>query len=294
MAVSPAVVTLFSAKVLKNLDPSHVWTEGCNTNYEGEIKGKGDVLKIFSVPRPTPANYVVGTNMTYERLRPSAITLTIDQDKAWAIQEDDLERQLSRVKSFDELAINGAWALADLAEVFLSELMASQAAITYTSQIVGNGAGNKSAYDLIVEIVTAIKETAKVAPMGMHAFIPFWFYAKLLLDQRFTGSNTAAARLTLRGERIGVLENVTIHETSNALDSAGTGQDTDGPVNTIIVCSDKATTWGRHIPEEGMVQYLDNKTNHDGYDNRMRARYVFGGTVVYPQLIAKCVVTKGN
>lgn len=294
MAVSPAVATLFSAKVLQNLDPSHVWTEGCNTNYEGEIKGKGDVLKIFNVPRPTPGNYAVGTNITYERLRPTSLTLTIDQDKHWAIQEDDLERMLSKIKVFNEMATNGAWALADLADIFLSELMASQAAVSYTAQIVGNGVGNMRAYDLIVEMVTAIKETAKVAPMGMHAFVPFWFYAKLLLDERFTGSNTGEARRTLRGERIGMLENVTIHETSNALDSAGTGQDTDGPVNTIIVASDKATTWGRHIPEEGMVQYLDNKTNHDGFDNRMRARYVFGGTVVYPQLIAKCVVTKGN
>lgn len=294
MAVNPAVQTLFAARVLENLDPSHVWAEACNTNYEGEIKSKGDVLKIFSVGRPTASDYTVGGTLTYERIRPTNQVLTIDQDVSWQIAEDNLEAMLSKIDTFKELADNGAWSLVDGSDQFLAFKMAANAAVSLTAAQVGNGASDDKAYDVIENLRTGIKESSGIVPNDLHIFVPFWFMNKLVLDNRLTGFGTEGSRKTMRGERILELGGMTIHETANALDSAGTAVDIDGPTNTIVAAAKRATTWGRHIPEEGMVQFLDSNINPDNFDKRMRARYVYGATVVYPQLIAKIVCTKGS
>ncbi len=295
MPVNPAVQTLYSAQVLANLDPAHVWADACNTNYEGEVKGQGDVLKIFTVGRPTPASYTVGTTtITYERIRPADQVLKIDQDTHWAIAEDYLEAMLSKIDTLNELAKEGAWALVDGSDVFLAKAMAAAAGTTHTSSQIGNGASDLKAYDLMEQMAEDVKNASATTPMDLHFFCPFWFMTFLRTDVRFSGFGTDASRRTARGERIVELAGLTIHETANALDSAGTGVDVDGPINTVICCSKRATTWGRHIPEEGMVQFLDSNINPDNFDKRMRARYVYGATVVYPQLIVKCVVTKGS
>lgn len=294
MAINPAIATIISAKILENLNPSHVYADGCNKDYEGELKNKGDTLRITSFGRPTPADYTIGSTLTYERIRPAVTSFAVDQDSAWAIAEDEAERKLASAKAIDQLGRDGAWAFIDGSDQFLAFKMAADAAITTTGTQVGNGAGDDKAYDVIEQMLLDIKNTAGVQESDMHAFVPFWFMRAIRLDQRLTGFGTPDSRKTMRGEAVRELANVTIHETFNALNSAGTGVDTDGPVNTIIVCARRAVTWAELVPPEGLVQVIPSEHNRDNYDVLMRGRYIYGAGSVYPQLIAKCNVTKGE
>lgn len=293
MSVNPAVRTLYSAQLLASMDPAHVWAEGCNTNYEGEIKGKGDVLRILTVPRPTVSSYTVGATITYERLRPAAQELHIDQDTHWAIAEDELERILSNPDTMQQMAREGAWALVDGSDLYLAKTMAAAAATTVTAAAIGNGASDLNAYDAMEQILEKLKEMS-VPQNDLHIFIPIWFMTMLRTDARFTGFGTEPNRRTARGERIYEAAGLTIHETLNALDAVGTAADADGPTNTIVACWKGATTWGRHIPEDGLVQFIKSEDNVVNFDNRMRARYVYGASVVYPDAVVKQVVTKGT
>lgn len=293
MSVNPAVVELFSSQVLANLNKSMHFREGTNQNYEGEIKGKGSMLRILSVPRPTRNSTTIGS-LTYERLRPTAQALVLDQDVNWAIQEDELEQRLQSIPLMEELARNGAYQLGDGVDQFISLMMARQAGSSLPGAQVGNGAGDDKAYDQLVKLSTQLN-IYLVPEDGRHVYVPFWFMQMLRLDPRFTGFGTSDSRMTIRGQVVDMCEGFMVHMTPNvpgATDTAIMAQTATS--GTIIACWKGATTFAEHIPAEGLVQVFSSSQNPNNFDNLMRARHVFGGAVVHPDGITKMVVTQGS
>lgn len=302
--VNPAIPNLLSKSVLANLDHAHVWTEGYNTNYEGQIKGKGDSLRILSYDRPEVSDYQVGPgNLTgpeieYQRIRPTPQYLVIDQDKHWAIAEDGLERMLSSVNGFRELRNNATWSLVDQSDRFLALKLAAEAGVvnplgqTITA---GYGSGESSPYVVLERIANELRLSA-VKKEGLHIFVPTWFMTMLRVDPRFSSFGTSQNRSTARGESIVEMAGITIHETLNALDDSGEDFSAvdGGSGNTIVANWQGAATWGRHIPPEGMVQAINASQNVYSFDHVLRARYVFGATVTIPKAVVTQVVEEGD
>lgn len=293
MAINPAIRELFSAQVLANLNKSFHFKQATNGNYSGEIAGKGSVLRILSVPRPTRTSTTVGS-LTYERWRPTAQSLVIDQDVNWAIEEDALEAKIQSIPLMEELARNGAYQLNDGVDQFLSLMFARDAAIILPAAQVGNGAADDKAYDQIVKIVTQMN-IYFVPEEGRHIFVPFWFMQQLRLDPRFTGFGTSPSRQTIRGQVVDMVEGAMVHTTANcpgSTDTAIMGQ-TDTSA-TIIGAWEGATCYAEHIPPEGLVQIFPSAQNPNNFDELMRARHVFGAAVVHPDGIVKQLVTQGS
>lgn len=293
MSVNAAVMELFSAKVLDNFVKALHFKDATNQDYEGEIKGKGSVLKILSLPRPTRNNYTIGT-ISYERLRPVAQSFTIDQDVDWAIAEDELEAQLASIPLMERFAREGAYVLADGIDQFLALLMARTAAVSLAGQQIGNGAADQKAYDLIVALGEQMN-VYLVPEGGRHVFVPFWFMTMLRLDPRMSGFGTSDSRKVIRGQVVDMVENMMVHAVSNVPGATDTAIATQTATSaTIIAASDSAVTFGQHIPPEGLIQTFSSAQNVNSYDNLMRARNVFGAATVHPEGIIKVVVTKGS
>jgi hypothetical protein len=65
-------------------------TEIVNTNWEGEIKSQGDSVRIRTAPTLAVADYVIGTNLSYQVPAPVFQDMTIDKAKSFAFQVNDV------------------------------------------------------------------------------------------------------------------------------------------------------------------------------------------------------------
>lgn len=307
----PRIRTLFSSVVLENLDAAHVYTNGFNQNYAGELRGKGSTLRIFSFPRPTINDYTAptadlsGVNITYERLSPSSQELTIDQDSDWAIAEERVQDMLANPKAFAELAKNAAWAMADKVDRHLAATLQNGSGNsdpisgngTTSAPIVGNGASDDiTAYGLTEQLVEQMK-VKNIPGSDLHLFVPMWFMTMIRTDLRFTGFGTPDSRRTARGEQIVELAGVTIHETINSLAGNGTSFSTgvDGSSqNRLLMTWRGAATYVPYIDPEGMVDTISAASNPLSHDNLMRARALWGAKVTIADGVITQLIQKGS
>lgn len=84
-----------------------------NTNWEGEIKKAGDTVYIHRPSAVNVSDYNIGSDITFQTPTSSRTTLTVDQQKYFAITLDDIEMVQSSVDLMPEYTDEGIYALAD-------------------------------------------------------------------------------------------------------------------------------------------------------------------------------------
>lgn len=308
----PRVRTLFSNKVVETLRPAHVWTEAFNQDYLGEVKGKGSTVIAFSFPDPTMNDYDVPTgdldlsalSGTYQRLGAVSQEITVDMDKDWRIADDRVMDSLTDPKTFDALAKNAAFGAADLIDRDLARrLNASASSLGQTGTgtnsvpIVGHGVSDDMTAYTMIEIGQEGLKDNRVPAMDLHVFVPDWFMTMLRVDLRFSGFGTDMNRATARGEKIVELAGITIHETINALDGAGTAFKTKGDSNSqnrIIFAWEGASTYVPFIEPGSMTDYIAAGSNPLSHDNLLRSRFLWGAKVLQPDGVLYQTVQKGS
>jgi hypothetical protein len=306
----PRVRTLFSNKVLENLRAAHVWQLGYNQNYLGEIKGKGSTVKVFSFGDPTINDYDVASAdlssplITYQRLSAVGQEITVDMDKDWAIAEDRVQDALASPDAFNELARNAGWAGADIIDRDLARRInasATSAGITGTgtagAPVVGHGAGDDvTAYGIMERLMEVLKNN-RVPATDLHLFVPSWYMTMLRLDLRFSGFGTSESRTTARGEQIVMLAGITIHETINAFNGAGTAFFTTVDANSqsrIHAVWRGAATYVPFMPPGSMTDMIPAAQNVLSHDNLLRSRFLWGGKVMLPDGVLFQLVQRGS
>lgn len=80
----------------------------CNTDYEGELKGKGDKVVIRVIPDSTVRDYLKDADLTYESLNSTAIEMTVDRAKYIATRIDRIDEKLTDINWMDKWAEDGA------------------------------------------------------------------------------------------------------------------------------------------------------------------------------------------
>lgn len=122
MAITNFISTIWSENLYKQLDKKYVGVTNCNREWEGEIKQKGDRVKILGVGPITVQDYTKNTNLA----NPAALSdtvreLVIDHAKAFNFQIDDIDRAQSTPKIMDEALRLAASALANQADLAVYE-----------------------------------------------------------------------------------------------------------------------------------------------------------------------------
>lgn len=98
---------IYSQKVQLAFRKSSVVQDITNNDYFGEIKDKGDSVRIIKEPTITVAPYLRGTQIQTQDLIDEDFFLTIDQANYYSFQMDDIEKAHSHV-NFMELATSQA------------------------------------------------------------------------------------------------------------------------------------------------------------------------------------------
>ena len=121
MAISNFISTVWSESLLTALDKKYIGVANCSREYEGDIKNRGDRVKICGVGPVTLFNYTKNTDFASgaETLSDTAMTLLIDQAKAFNFQIDDVDRAQSNPKLMNEAMKTAAAALATAADSYV-------------------------------------------------------------------------------------------------------------------------------------------------------------------------------
>ncbi|MDD7595873.1 MAG: hypothetical protein SO533_08665 [Eubacteriales bacterium] len=161
MAISNFISTVWSESLLTALDKKYIGVANCSREYEGDIKNRGDRVKICGVGPVTLFNYTKNTDFASgaETLSDTAMTLLIDQAKAFNFQIDDVDRAQSNPKLMNEAMKTAAAALATAADSYVYSLYSDAGAT------VSNDAATASnILDTIIDARTKLLENNVTDP----------------------------------------------------------------------------------------------------------------------------------
>lgn len=286
MAVTTFIPELWSARLLYNLEKSHVATALVNRDYQGMIANVGDTVHINNIGPISVQDYTKNTDMTGpETLATTDQTLVIDQAKAFNFQVDDVDKVQAAGELIDTAMGRAAYALADVADSFLLSTIAAGAAAGNTVGAASSPIALTAAnvYENIVKLRTKL-DKANVPLNGRTIVVPPEVYALLLNDTtHFAVANSATTgdNMIVNG-MVGRIAGFDVYMSNNV--STGTGTDTGKtPYFNVTAQVSAATTYAEQIIKT--EAYRMEKRFADG----VKGLHVYGAKVTDGNQIAKLI-----
>jgi hypothetical protein len=113
MAVNSFIPEIWSAAILNRLDSVLIAKNLCNTDYQGDISGYGDTVRINEIGDISVSTYVKNsTAMTLQVLDDAQQTLVINQSRMFAFKVDDIDKAQTQPKLMQKAMDRAAYALA--------------------------------------------------------------------------------------------------------------------------------------------------------------------------------------
>ena len=193
MALAHFVPEIWSGRVLARLNQALVYRNVCTTEYEGEITGFGDVVKINEIG-PISINTYSSTStgaLTVQQLTDAQKQLKIDQAKYFAFWLDDVDNVQTKPKLLREAMDEGAFSIANNIDYYISRLYGDA----------GLAIGGTSATGVAVSSTNVLKYLSLAqqkldeqnTPMaGRWMVVPPWFAQKLTLSKIALDTNNTA------------------------------------------------------------------------------------------------------
>lgn len=125
MSVQNFISTVWSENLYQALDKKYIAAANCNRDFEGEIREKGNKVRICGIENVSVSDYTKNSNMSSpETLADNYRDLVIDQAKYFNFQIDDVDRAQSSPKLMGLAMKNAASALANAADKYIYSLYA--------------------------------------------------------------------------------------------------------------------------------------------------------------------------
>ena len=120
MAISKFISTVWSENLYQALDKKYIAVSNCNREFEGDIREKGNTVKICGLGAVNVSDYTKNSNMsTPETLSDNVRDLVIDQAKYFNFQIDDIDRAQTNPRLMEAAMKIAANALADTADSYV-------------------------------------------------------------------------------------------------------------------------------------------------------------------------------
>ena len=244
MAITKFRPEVWSATLLSILAKNLVYAGApcVNRNYEGDISAFGDTVHVTSVGDVSIVDYTKDTDLTIEVLTDSEQLLTVDQQKAFAFEVDDIDMRQVRNGGalMAEAAQRAAFGLRDVADKFV----ASKMAIGSTNPLgVIDATTATNVYDTLLVPASVALDEANVPTDGRFMVIAPSVYGKLQLDGRFIKVNESGGN-ALHNGIIGSAGGFTLYKSNNAFQANRTGITTT-TVNGAKSLTSAAGTWNQ-------------------------------------------------
>ena len=284
MTLSNVNPVIWAGELLLNLNDAHVYAQGFNRSYEGDIADFGDSVKINSIGRVATQTYTRNGSLTGpETLDDAQLVLLIDQAIAVNFEIDDMDKRQQKPKLMAEAMREAAWAFADTADAYLATQLSNGVATANqltAATSVGTGPTDDDAYELLVDL--DVRLTINNVPRGNDRWVvvPPWFEGVLRKDIRFVSFGTQANRENLRGRPVGEAAGFQIYSSNNVPVTAS--------AYTIIAGYTGAATFAEQIPAKSFEPYRPEAS----FSDAVKALHLYGSKVTRPYALASVVATE--
>lgn len=275
MALNNFIPTLWSARLLANLNKALVYGNLVNHDYEGEIKGPGATVTINQIGDITVSDFDKAKGLSGpEQVSTTDMQLIVDQAKAFNFGVNDIDKVQSAVGLMDAAMQRASYALADVQDQYIAGFYTGvDAANTIGSDTTPVVPTKDDAYDHLVDLGTKLDE-ANVPSAGRWVVVPAWYYGLLLKDARFT-RNMA----TMQTGNTGIVDSFTVYKSNNV-------PNTTGAKYKIIAGTNAAISFAQQITE--MEAYRPEKN----FSDAVKGLSVYGAKLLQPKGIAVLTANK--
>jgi hypothetical protein len=266
------IPTVWSVKILKALEKFHIFGSSavCNREYEGEIRDKGDSVKINSVGDITIKDYTRNADIDgAEELNDAGQMLNITEGKYFNFGVDDVDKVQANANVMAEAMSRAGYGLRDKVDLFV----AANHVFVPTANLVGDDVTpivptKDDAYDYLVDLKVKLNE-ANVPAEGRFAIVPAWFEGLLLKDSRFVAAGTGRTDEVLRNGMIGRAAGMDIYVSNNTPNSAGTKY-------KVIAGHPMAYTFAEQIVK------VEAYRPEARFSDAVKGLHVYGGRLIRP------------
>lgn len=289
MSINNFKPTIWSANVLAPLQKALVMgsTQITNRNYEGEVAGGGDRVKITQIGDVDIGDYVVGTDINYQTMDSAAQFLDIDQQKYFAVGIDDVDAAQANVDLLAKYSLRAAFKIADAVDQFIAGFH-SQAGITAnlgttSAALTITAAASAGSNIGIIELFSRLKaglSKANVPTAGRYVALPPDITAKLSMAG-LTLTGTTQQQESANNGFIGRYDGFDIYESNNVV-NVGTAAT---PKYKIMAGISDAITFAQQLTRVEAVR------RENQFNEAFRGLHVYGGKVVLPGALACATVT---
>jgi N4-gp56 family major capsid protein len=282
VSLSNFIPEVWAARLLHNLHKNLVFGQPgvISRDYEGDIRGRGDTVRIHAIGPVTVADYVRNTDIAApETLTDSETTLEINRARYVNFQIDDVDRAQQFPKVMDSAMRESAYALADDADQYLAGL--------HTQIDSANRIGSDASpvvptadtlYEYLVDLGVRLDE-ANAARSGRFCVMPPWCYGLLLKDPRFVKAGSAMSDRVLRNGEVGQATGMTIYVSNNVANTAGAAY-------KIIAGVPDAWTFAQQIRE------VEAYRPPLRFADAVKALHLYGAMVTRPKGLACLTASK--
>jgi len=280
MTLTNFIGEIWSAQILQNLQKSLVYGQAgvINRDYQGEIQGKGDTVRITAHGPITIENYDGSSGIgDPEELDDASTVLDIDQAKYFNFRIEDIDQAQMNVSLMESATRDSGYRLADLADQYIAGIMAAQAGLS-----VGSDVSPKTfdgATDSVAEELLAVKvalDEANVPSQNRWVVAPPWLVGQLIKDGWAASVAWTETENIMMNAEVCKLFGFNILQSNNVPHTTGT-------LYKVIAGVSRATTFADSVNDT--EAYRPEKFFADA----LRGLHCYGAKVIDPSCL--CVLT---
>ena|SRR5262245_35611428 len=307
---------LWSTKLIEKFYASTVLAAISNTDYEGEIKSKGDTVVIRTKPTITIKDYKADGLLDVERPSSNIVELKIDKGKYFNLILDDVYEVQSDLNMMNMWSDDAAQQFKIVIDTEVLKAILGQAAGPYTGPPASSGnkgitagrisaninlgvtgtpvavvarnpagtAGKTEIVDLLVRLGQVLDEQ-NIPEQGRWVIIPAWVGSQIKMSELRDASLTGDGTSILRNGRLGMVDRFTIY-VSNLLPS-GTAAGLAAGEWVVYAGTQHALTFASQINN---VETLRSEMT---FGQLLRGLQVYGYKVLDGTALAQAIVTPG-
>lgn len=273
MAITSFIPTVWAATLLAALDSALVYAQDgvCNRDYDGDVRGVGDKVKINSIGDVTIKSYSKNADIDApQELTATQQELILSQAHYFNFAVDDVERAQSKPDVLQEAMRRAAFGLRNTADSYVAGIIAAgvdedNTIGTTVSPIADLGTlGN--AYNYLVDLAV-ILDNNDTPDFGRFVIVPPWFHGLLLKDDRFIHSGSDLSAELLRNGQVGEAAGFRILKSNNVPND-------DGEAYQILAGHSVATSYVEQILE------VEAFRPERRFSDAIKGLHVYGAKVV--------------
>jgi len=220
MALDHLKPEIWSAALLRRLNDALVYRNVCTTEYEREISGFGDVVRINEIGTIAVNDYnsTSTSALTVQQLDDAQKLLHINRAKYAAFFIDDQDRAQAKGDFMSAAVDQMAWSIANEIDEYIASLH-GQAGITVSGSATSGTDINSTNVMKYISLIAQKHDEANTPKMGRWIVVPPWFEQKLLLSKIALDTNNSD---TLGTGFLGRYMGFDIYVSNNVVHQSGT------------------------------------------------------------------------